>query len=73
MPPSRRLSGIEERAAREQLDDDRERDTMIREFVLRCVLSGVFASILYLVSGAFWSRRYNRNVSRSVLKHDVGV
>jgi Delta7-sterol 5-desaturase len=43
----------------------------VKEFVLRCVLSGVFASILYLISGAFWARRYSRDVSRSVVKHDV--
>jgi Delta7-sterol 5-desaturase len=44
---------------------------MIQEFVLRCVLSGVFASALYLICSAFWARRYSRKVSRSVLKHDV--
>lgn len=43
----------------------------VKEFVLRCVLSGVFASLLYLASGAFWARRHSRNVSRSVVKHDV--
>jgi lathosterol oxidase len=44
---------------------------MIQEFVLRCVLSGAFASILYLLAGAFWARRHSREVSRSVVKHDI--
>src|SRR5947208_1614234 len=44
---------------------------MLGEFALRCALSGVFASVLYLLSGAFWARKHSRNVSRSVIKHDV--
>lgn len=44
---------------------------MVKELVLRCVLSGFFASLLYLLSGAFWAWKYSRNVSRSIVKHDV--
>ena len=44
---------------------------MVYEVALRCVLSGFFASVLYLLSGSFWSRKYSREVARNVIKHDM--
>jgi sterol desaturase/sphingolipid hydroxylase (fatty acid hydroxylase superfamily) len=41
------------------------------EFLLRCVISGGIATTLYLLSAGFVSRFWNRDVSRSVPKHDI--
>jgi Delta7-sterol 5-desaturase len=44
---------------------------MISMLLLRSVISGTLAVLLYLLSAGVVSRFWNRGVSRSVLKHDV--
>ena len=41
------------------------------DFILRSVVSGIIATLLYFVSAGLMARFYNRGVSRSVWKHDV--
>lgn len=43
----------------------------MNELLLRCVISGGIATALYFVSAGIVSRFWNREVSRSVLKHDI--
>jgi sterol desaturase/sphingolipid hydroxylase (fatty acid hydroxylase superfamily) len=44
---------------------------MLKEFLLRSVISGAFATLLYFISASLVARYYNRSVSRSVAKHDI--
>jgi lathosterol oxidase len=44
---------------------------MLSMLLLRSVISGTLAVLLYLLSAGFVSRFWNRGVSRSVIKHDV--
>jgi sterol desaturase/sphingolipid hydroxylase (fatty acid hydroxylase superfamily) len=44
---------------------------MLSQMLLRSVISGTFAVLLYLLSAGVVSRFWNRGVSRSVVKHDV--
>jgi lathosterol oxidase len=43
---------------------------MFGDFLLRSVISGSIATILYVIAGWLFTRYYNRSVQRSVLKHD---
>lgn len=43
----------------------------MREFLLRCVISGGIATALYFVSAGLVSRWFDRDVARSVRKHDI--
>jgi sterol desaturase/sphingolipid hydroxylase (fatty acid hydroxylase superfamily) len=43
----------------------------MNEFLLRCVLSGSIAMALYFVAASLVARFWTRDVSRSVLRHDV--
>lgn len=42
----------------------------MNEFLLRSLISGSIAIVLYLVSGAVVSKYWNRNVNRDVFRHD---
>lgn len=41
------------------------------EFLLRCLISGTIAVLLYFLMAGMVSRFWNRKVSRSVFKHDI--
>jgi lathosterol oxidase len=43
----------------------------MKEWLLRCALSGFFATLLYFVSAGFVARFWNRSVARSVRTHDI--
>jgi sterol desaturase/sphingolipid hydroxylase (fatty acid hydroxylase superfamily) len=44
---------------------------MLTEFLLRCVISGSIACILYLISAGIMARLHGRKVTRDIVKHDV--
>jgi uncharacterized membrane-anchored protein len=43
---------------------------MLSTWLLRSVISGAFAIVLYLLSAGFVARFWNRGVARSIVKHD---
>lgn len=44
---------------------------MFKEWLVRAVISGAIASLLYVLSAGVVSRFYNREVNRNVFRHDV--